>query len=59
MHNRRVGPSSVQTQMNGETNMASYSDVSDVEEGREEITMDSVTDVNDEDAEGNVYASSL
>lgn len=57
MHNRRVGPSSVQkTQMNGETNMASYSDV---EEGHEEITMDSVGDVNDEDAEGNVYASSL
>ena len=56
MHNRRVGPSLVQTQMNGETNMASYSDV---EEGREEITVDSVTDVNDEDAEGNVYASSL
>lgn len=57
MHNRRVGPLSVQTQiMNGETNMASYSDV---EEGREVIRLDSTGDENDDDEEGNVCPFSL
>ena len=56
MHNRRVGPMSVQTQMNGETNMASYSEV---EEGPEVIRLDSAGDVNDDDEEGNVSACTL
>lgn len=42
--------------MNGETNMASYSDV---EEGREVIRLDSTGDENDDDEEGNVCPFSL
>jgi hypothetical protein len=47
MHNRRVGPLTVQTKPDGETNMAS-----DVEEGRGDIALNSFEDEDSNDEEG-------
>ena len=52
MHNRRVGPLAVQTKLDGETNMAS-----DVEEGAQDIALDSFGDEDSNDEEGDVVYS--